>query len=232
MEHSLYKYKILSLQKIADDIVEITIHPVDTHLKCLPGQFVFVSFLCKDLPEEWHPFGISCNPSKENLTLTIKTLGDYTKKLPELEAGTELLIKGPYGNFLSETKNSQIWIAGGVGLVPFLSDLDKVRTEVQGVDLYYVVHSLDEAVHVVDLLKIASQNPHFRVCIYETATKGHLTAEKIQEMSGDLKNKDFFICGPPPMEKAIHEQLLASNVPPSQIHAEAFSEIKDPKDLP
>lgn len=50
-----------------------------------------------------------------------------------------------------------------------------------------------------------------------------ITAEKIMSSSGDVKDKDIFLCGPPPMMRALREQFRKLGVPNSRIHSEEFS---------
>jgi ferredoxin-NADP reductase len=52
---------------------------------------------------------------------------------------------------------------------------------------------------------------------------GFLTAAKIKEMCGGLDGKEIFICGPPPMMKALRAQLRALGVPNRKIHSEEFA---------
>ena len=58
-----------------------------------------------------------------SLRVTVKALGDYTSRLPELiEPGMPAVIGGPHGRFdHRKGTDRQVWIAGGVGVAPFLS---------------------------------------------------------------------------------------------------------------
>ena len=70
-----------------------------------------------------HPFTISSAPHEDVVRVTVKALGDYTSRLQELiEPGMPAVIGGPHGRF-SHWKGTdrQVWIAGGVGVAPFLS---------------------------------------------------------------------------------------------------------------
>ncbi|MEK7139569.1 MAG: ferric reductase-like transmembrane domain-containing protein, partial [Patescibacteria group bacterium] len=85
------------------------------------GQFVIVRFLTKGLWYESHPFSLSCLPNGDHLRLTVKVLGDFTKKLSrQLPIGTPVLISGPHGAFTPEqaTHDQAILIAGGIGITP------------------------------------------------------------------------------------------------------------------
>jgi predicted ferric reductase len=87
------------------------------------GQFVFVTF---DRREGAHPFTVvSAWQGDGRLVLAIKGLGDYTSALPSsLALGSGVTVEGPYGQFnFAGTRERQIWIAGGIGITPFISRL-------------------------------------------------------------------------------------------------------------
>ena len=88
----------------------------------VPGQFALIYIEAKD---GWHrhPFTIASAPAERILRVTVKALGDYTSRLRELlEPGMPAVVGGPHGRF-NHAKGApdQVWIAGGVGIAPFLS---------------------------------------------------------------------------------------------------------------
>ena len=72
---------------------------------------------------ELHPFTISSAPQEDVLRLTVKASGDFTRHLfSNLKAGMDAVIEGAYGMFDYKTGGQkQIWVAGGIGVTPFLS---------------------------------------------------------------------------------------------------------------
>nr|WP_246253992.1 hypothetical protein [Comamonas jiangduensis] len=79
-----------------------------------------------------HPFTIASAPDgyartddgRQLLRLVIKPLGDYTQTLhARLQPGQTVRIEGPYGHFDGQgaARRVQVWIAGGVGITPFLA---------------------------------------------------------------------------------------------------------------
>ena len=63
----------------------------------------------------------------------------------------------------------------------------------------------------------------FNFIPYITEDHGFLTATIISEKSKGLNDKDFFICGPPVMMKALRKQLRDKGVLNYKIHSEEFS---------
>ena len=94
-----------------------------TNFDYIPGQFCFFQFVKEDISMESHPYTICGTYTEGHITILVKSLGDYTKNLyQKLTINTTALIEGPYGNFDHKLgKEKQIWIAGGVGIAPFVS---------------------------------------------------------------------------------------------------------------
>ena len=87
-----------------------------------------------------HPFTISSAPQEGVVRVTVKALGDYTSRLQELvEPGMPAVIGGPHGRFNHwRGTDRQVWIAGGVGVAPFLSWVRALDGELpHSVDFFY-----------------------------------------------------------------------------------------------
>lgn len=215
---------VTSITPLSGEMVQIALQPQGHLSACEPGQFVFLSFNSNAFSPEWHPFSISSINPDGTIEVIIKQLGDYTKHVHEICLGMNAWIEGPYGRFYHNVRvPKQIWIAGGVGVTPFLSMAKRLNTDTL-VDLYYVVHDQQEAVGANLLHELVQSHANFRVCIYDTsAQKTRITAQMIQETSGDLAGRDIYICGPPPMMKSLRSQLQALHVFGDHIHTEEFS---------
>ena len=83
-----------------------------------PGQFVFVSAF--GVGES--PFGItSVSHRKAGLDVAIRRVGTVTNALHQLEPGTTVGVRGPFGNYfpLDDYKGKNIFIiGGGIGFAP------------------------------------------------------------------------------------------------------------------
>ncbi len=107
-----------------------------------PGQFAFVTF---DDKEGAHPFTIaSADHGDRVISFQIKALGDYTRSLAtRLQPGQTVRVEGPYGRFdiaRCNPRARQIWIAGGIGVTPFLAWLESLQANpdsAPAADLHY-----------------------------------------------------------------------------------------------
>ena len=217
-----YTFIVLAVDQVGTDIWNIRMRCPSEMFRYLPGQFVFASFYGVGISDEVHPFSISSSPDDKDLTLTIKSAGDYTSNLSHIMPGNTARIEGPFGRFFSAKENDQIWIAGGIGVTPFLSKARSLHNLNHIVDFYYVVRGEHEAVYLNDILQIAGREPNFRVCLYDTTVEKRRSGEIVKNLSGDLAKKDLFICGPPPMMKSLRKQFTDLKVHDSRIHTEEF----------
>lgn len=221
-------FMVDEVRQLSESVVEIVLEPTGEPLDFLPGQFIFVSFNHTLVTNEPHPFSISSAPGERYLRITVKALGDFTRTLPQLTKGTAVTVEGPFGGFTQERvcKESEVWVAGGIGITPFLSRARALlTTERLGkcIDLYYSAATRKELLFLDELEQIARTVPGFTIIPHPADELSYLNAATLQEHSGPLQDKDIFICGPPPMMNSIIRQCKAFGVRSSQLHREEFS---------
>ena len=191
------------------------------------GQFLFVRFPSDKALNESHPFTISSAPSEDVLRLTIKASGNFTRDLfARLKEGADAIIEGAYGMFNYKTGGQkQIWIAGGIGLTPFLSFVrDMDGNLVHDVDLYYTVRHPEEAIFVDELEAADAKNPRLKIHIRYSAREGSLTIDDIvKNAGGDVRGYHVYMCGPLPMIQAFEKKFLDLGVPADNLHYEEFN---------
>ena len=191
------------------------------------GQFLFVRFPGEKSLDESHPFTISSAPQEDVLRVTVKASGDFTRRLfDRLQPNMEAVVEGAYGMFDYTTGGQkQIWIAGGIGLTPFLSfirDMDGRLTH--DVDFYYTVRHREEALFVDEIRAAAERNPRLKPQIRYSATEGSLRVEDIvRNTIGDIRNYHIYLCGPLPMIQAFERKFSDLGVPAENIHYEEFN---------
>ncbi len=218
-----FEYVVASVQVVNDHMTEIILQPKYDALSFIPGQFVFLRFFGTSLGTESHPFSIASSPDQKELRIIAKNLGDYTARLPEIGVGTKALVEGPYGsfNYQAAAVKRQIWIAGGVGITPFLSMAASLPSDGDyTVDLYYCVKNDADACKTEELQ--ALQNESLRIMVYSTQKYGHLSAALIEKNTPDLLQAAVFICAPPAMIRTLRQEFVAARVPVAHIYSEEF----------
>ena len=220
---SLHDYQVVAVSEIDDGLVEISLRPLGRAMAFVPGQFAMVYLEGKD---GWHrhPFTIASAPHEGVVRVTVKALGDYTSSLSELlSPGMPAVIGGPHGRFSHERgTDRQVWIAGGVGVAPFLSwlrSLDHHPTRV--VDFFYT--SDGPAPFADEILAIADRYNGLRAHVIDTSVEGRLTPARVLSTTGTVPSElSVFMCGPAPMLRSFQTQLRSAGVRGRRIHREYF----------
>ncbi|MGB0844812.1 MAG: ferredoxin reductase family protein [Alphaproteobacteria bacterium] len=223
-----YSYIVTDIQN-QGDAVAVSLKPVKRALKYRAGQFAFFTFGGSGLSEA-HPFTISKAPDQNGeLRVTVAALGDYTSQLPQRVAlGSTVSVEGPFGRFEKKSgKNPQIWVAAGIGVTPFVAWAQSL-TEADGqVLMFYCVRSVDEAVHVAELQRIADQNPNFTLVLHESQVSKRLTAKGLMataqsQLAVPPQKMQVYFCGPKSMRKTLITGLAKLGVAKRRVHFEEF----------
>ncbi|WP_284334692.1 ferric reductase-like transmembrane domain-containing protein [Comamonas sp. NoAH] len=197
-----------------------------------PGQFVFASF---DGLEGPHPFTIASAPGscghlpdgRMLLRLVIKPLGDYTNNLHAvLKQGQPVSIEGPYGCFdaLGQAQREQVWIAGGVGITPFLALLEARQPgaeggqQLQSAHLHYCTRNASEDVLLPRLKALCeAAEPSVTLQVHDAA---HGQLLKPQHLAAYGAALDIWLCGPAGLGRAMRQ--AAQQQRGWSVHQEAF----------
>jgi predicted ferric reductase len=188
------------------------------------GQFVVVAFFRGPRYRgcgEYHPFTISAIDKDGQIRIGVKALGDCTRRMQGLEPGVEARVQGPFGNFLLERPaKPQLWVAGGIGITPFLACLRNAPVE-HPTRLLYLYRSEADAAFRDELESLAATNAGFRL-------EAHATGDAIPDLAAILPGADeliaheCYLCGPPGLLDAAGHVLQSRGVPAAQIHFERF----------
>jgi len=194
------------------------------------GQFVFVRFLAPGFWWQTHPFSLSMPPHGGELRLTIKQVGDYTRQIPQLKPGTPAIVDGSYGVFTAARAVSSkvLLIAGGIGITPIRAMGGALLEAGRDVILLYANRNAVGVVFRAELEALVAAFPvHFRVVYVMSddpswqGEQGRLDEERIHRLVPDLKERDAYLCGPPPMMKSVQSILKKQGV--RRIFSERFS---------
>lgn len=192
------------------------------------GQFANVTILQRGI---WftHPFSFSAEPNVECIRFTIKALGDFTKRLDEINVGTRIILDGPMGLFIDKLalREKLIFIAGGIGITPIRALIGQLLLERKDFVLLYATRSVEDIAFKKEFDEL-TQIHHFPVH-YIVGTPisgyelGYIDREKIVRLVPDFLERDVFLCGPPAMMDATIRNLEGLGIPINNIHFEKFS---------
>src|SRR5688572_6329609 len=221
-------YTVKSVRHPNGSTTEVTLQAKGEPIKhAYAGQFLFVRFSGDRILSESHPFTISSAPHEGVLRVTIKASGDYTRHLfDNLQEGSDAIVEGAYGLFNYKTGGEkQIWVAGGIGITPFLSFLRDLKDDLtHDVHFYYTVRHPEEAIFAEEITTIAKKHANLKSKIRFSSIHGSLSVDEIKKNAGgDVSNHHVYMCGPFPMIQAFETKFLEAGVPAGNIHFEEFN---------
>jgi predicted ferric reductase len=222
-----YPYIAVAVSRLNGTTVEITLKPKGEKLSFTGGQFVFVRFEGDRVLAEPHPFTVSSAPDEDQVRITVKASGDGTQYLfDHVKAGMTARVDGAYGMFNYKTGGKQqIWIAGGIGLTPFLSWIRDFKEQLSEheIDFYYCMRVPEDALFLGEVEEAAAQHKNFRAHVSYSNTDGHLSVEQVEASSGGIQDKEIYLCGPIAMIQALQKGFMKLGTPAAQLHFEEFN---------
>lgn len=238
------KYKIDNISIKPGEVVVVDIYRTDGEpiFDFKPGQYAMLMINDENgrLMEE-HPFSIASSPSqKKSLQFGIKMIGRFTRRLAELKQGAEVYVLGPFGNFVfnPEEHKDSVFIAGGVGITPFMSAFRyALYNGLQNkLTLLYSARTIGNALYFEEIKNIEWQNKNFKAYFAITdeevptniarAKKCFIDLKMIWEaVDYDVADKRFFICGPPGFMEAMINCIKSMGVSEDKIFTEKFSMV-------
>ena len=155
-----------------------------------------------------------------------------------LKPGDTVNVYGPFGEFFAkETEAEMVFIGGGAGMAPMRShlfdQLRRIKTD-RKISFWYGARSLREMFYVEDYDSLAAENDNFD---WHVALSDPQEEDNWDGLTGFIHNvlyeqylKDhpapedceYYMCGPPMMNKACIEMLLDLGVERESIFLDDF----------
>ncbi len=199
------------------------------------GQFLLWRFLDGPGWSRAHPFSLSGPPRADLLRITVKDLGDGSRRVATLKPGTKVLIEGPYGRLTGQTYTGGpvTMFACGIGITPLLAllwELPYAPGEAtlifrarRGDDLAFA-EELDwlvanRGLRVVDLIGPRARPDSWLPREYG----GYTDLEAVHAVAPDVAGHHVYVCGPDAWTDAVRAAVRAAGVPNDRLHTERFA---------
>jgi dihydroorotate dehydrogenase electron transfer subunit len=225
--------RVIRNTRLSSDYNVIALAAPEIAAVCAPGQFVMVKPGRGHDPLLRRPFSVfeilRTNDGVEGLTLLSKRVGVTTSMLFDAVEGDVVACLGPLGKaFELVDPPAEAWmVAGGVGLAPFATMTDALRTRGtrttlfygarSGRELFYLDWFKERGVRLVLSTEDGTMGDHGRVT---------LPLERELQQSGGLKTSGYqaaeivlYACGPEPMLEAV-AQIASRHRRRSQVSVE------------
>lgn len=200
-------------------------------LDFLPGQYVNIAVPGTD---QTRSYSFSSGPNQQQASFLVRLTegGAMSSYLADrARVGDRVEFTGPMGSFyLRELARPALLLAGGTGLAPLLSMLERLAQApvAHPVHLLYGVTTDQDLVHLHALEDYAQVIPGFTFdhCVADPASgarnKGFVTGliDSGTLYDGDV---DVYLCGPPAMVEAVRVHIASLGIAPASFHYEKFT---------
>jgi len=217
------RYRVDSITQL-DDAIALTLTPDSKKLSYQTGQFAYLDFNLSKVAH-FHPFTITSVSSDADLSFIIRGLGAHTTALQScVKVGSEVTVDGGYGRMFSKMKQRkpQIWIAGGIGITPYISAIRSLFDDRHETHLFFAGKGKFRDLIIAKIGHlIGTKNINFYSDFDENK---RLNADVIcSVLSLPVNSYNVFACGPAPLLSDIKHQLLEKGMKKNQWHSENFT---------
>lgn len=202
----------------------------------LPGQFLKVLFdpNNKGNSQLNKYLSFSSSPMKDYIEVTKRlSESDFSKKLENLNIDDAVFFQGPMGRCVFTQEYEKIgFLVGGIGITPVISVVEYIVDKNLNTDvvLFYSNRNPEETAFKEELDFWQKKKNNIKViyiitdcaiqdseCIY-----GNINKDIVTEKAGDIKERSFFIFGPPKMVTAMENLCIDSGCRKEEIIIERF----------
>jgi predicted ferric reductase len=228
------------VRELGRGIHELTLEParlgpekVVRAINFVAGQFAWVNFRGA-IPVLDNPFSISSSPDElPRVRLLIKSRGDISARVGELEPGATVYLDAPHGNFTLEGREGDALylIAGGIGIAPIISILRDLahKRDKRPISLVFGARNPQQLTYADEITALGNTlNLKVFFSVDEppsdwTGGVGELDAATLERnLPAAAQHCLCLICGPTPMLLAVERHLRQLGVPRKNIVYERF----------
>ena len=205
-----------------------------------PGQAIDIALI--NPPAEANSthrvFSLVSAPFEEELTVATRMRDGsaFKRVLKTLPPNAKIKLKGPLGDMTlhEDRARSAAFIAGGIGITPFMSMLRQAVHDrlAHRLFLLYSNRRPEDAAFLAELQSLEQQNKNFRLLATMTAMdksaqawrgeRGVLNENSVKRFVGDAVAPIYYLAGPPVMVDAMSGVLRRAGVRDEDVRSEEF----------
>jgi dihydroorotate dehydrogenase electron transfer subunit len=176
--------------------------------KAKPGQFLML----------WIPgideIPLSILDAGDGLfSVSVKALGDATRHLHNLETGATVGVRGPFGNWFTESRGRILLVGGGTGTAPLLFLAKQLSQKTERLSFVEGAKTKDELLFVRELAGICSEKNLITTTEDGTAGLQCLVTQPLATLLDKEQFDMIYTCGPEVMVKKIFEMTEQRKLP-------------------
>ncbi len=217
-------------------VYTVLLRPSTRPPRFLAGQFLHLAldpFRPGDFWPDSRVFSIASSASQTDaLRITYAVKGVFTTRMEaELEAGRNVWIKMPYGEFVVSRDRDVCLVAGGTGITAFTAFLSDLPVDhPHEVHVFYGARTRRLLIYrqVTEELAHRCANAHVHLFaeqldgIDDGLLHGRLDIENLSMHLPCPSALTYYVAGPPAMIEALSDGILSLGAEPSQIVVDAW----------
>lgn len=223
----MYQLPIVERKIVAKDTVEVVFDIRGRTCDFHPGQYISITLpdlIIQDEKGSHRDFSIASSPNnKKTLSIAFRiSQSGFKQTLMHAPIGTKVDTECCYGAFTLSDESSRplVFIAGGIGITPFLSFIRFAAEEKlpHTILLIYGNHDIETAAYLSELESLEKENPNFSM----KKQFGPITKKLIEETVGTKVDPMWHIVGSPAMVRGVKSILSEMGVSRESIRFEEF----------
>jgi dihydroorotate dehydrogenase electron transfer subunit len=186
--------------KIENDTVKTFTMKDKRCAKAKPGQFIML----------WIP-GVDeiplsvLNTDIDQVSVSVKAVGDATRHLHEMETGQTVGIRGPFGTCFTESRGRVLLVGGGTGTAPLLFLAKRLAAKADSLNFVIGAKTKNELLFLNDLGSVCTEKS--MLVTTEDGSYGLkcLVTEPLEQLLDLEKFNMVYTCGPERMIRKVFD---------------------------
>lgn len=201
---------------------------IDKSIKFKPGQYIEITIphKGKDSRGMRRSFSITSQPHQSLLKLGVKfhnPSSSFKKAMSILKPGTVIYATGVNGDFTlpKDINTPLLFIAGGIGITPFISHLRYMQQmgQVRDVIVLYAVKDLDDLAYVkvlrdsnIKVIVATKSSGPLQYNNWISINKSYVTYKELIQYIPDIASRTTYVSGAPSMVSNMRKHLKSLHV--------------------
>jgi predicted ferric reductase len=220
-------FKVKEIKQHSVNIWELQLVPQQpgTSLeKFRAGDIIYMRFLQEGFTHQLHPFSVASCRFEPTLRLYIKSLGKDTSHLQDLRLDADVQVLGPFAELRPDPARPQIWVAGGIGMAPYVGFLYCMGFEPYSKPVRVLHFISSKADQFTEAQQLLDQQTQPGLVTWQTllTENNRLDFSPLDAAIRELGQPLILVCGPNPFMKAIREHVASLGIPKQDIKTEEF----------
>jgi len=236
---SIYNARFTSSEEIADGTRAFHFEKPG-NFKFKAGQaidLILPAPSANDVEPARHAFSVVSAPNENRLTIATRMRGSpFKQAMASLPVGASVELDGPFGTLTLHNDRTRpaVFIAGGIGITPFVSILRQAATDpsARSLTLLSSNHRPEDAAFLAELQALEGRMTNFQFIATMTQIShskqawsgmtGQIDADMLTGIGARLPSPIYYLAGPPKFVEAMQNLLNGTGVDDDDMRSEGF----------